>query len=576
MNPSIWTNAVIRLRLASGLLLFTFVATHLVNHALGLISLEAMESGRRVFLAVWRNPVGSTLLVTALVIHLAQAFWSMYRRRHLRMPLWQAVQLGLGAFIPVVLVNHVVATYGAATFYGYEDSYTMAVLVYWKLRPELGILQSLLLVIAWTHGCIGIHYWLRLRHWYYRVKLLLYTLAILFPVFALLGFVQAGRYVALLARDPTWIHRTITDAHVPDAVAAAMLAQTRDAILIALGMILLLTFVARSLRRLREGSRSVRITYPGGRVVTVPRGFSVLESSRQAGIPHASICGGRGRCSTCRVRVLAGVRLLPAPRAAEARVLTRLGLATNVRLACQLRPAHDITVMPLLPPNVEPASALAEPGYMAGHERELCVLFADLRGFTSLSERRMPYDVVFLLNRYFEAVGVAIDQAGGVTNQFTGDGVMALFGVESGPVEGARHALAAAQGLQRAVAQLSLELHEELLVPLQLGIGIHCGPTVVGHMGRGVATYLTAVGDTVNLASRLQDQTKRFDCQLVMSEPVARRAGLDMSGFRHEQITVHNRDGEVGIYIVDDVTSLPIPSITPVPVAATPASPTPT
>ena len=563
MNPSTLTNAVTRARLASGLLLFTFVATHLINHALGLISLEAMESGRWVFLAVWRNPVGSMLLLAALLIHLAQAFWSIYRRRHLRMPLWQAVQLGLGALVPVVLVNHVVATYGAATLYGYEDSYTMAVLVYWKLRPELGILQSLLLVVAWTHGCIGIHYWLRLRPWYHRVKMPLYTLAILFPVFALLGFVQVGRYVALLARDPTWIRRTITDAQVPDAVAAAMLTQTRNSIWIALGILVLMTFMARSLRRLLEASRSVRITYPGGQVVTVPKGFSVLESSRQAGIAHASVCGGRGRCSTCRVRVLAGTRSLPAPQAAEARVLTRLGLATNVRLACQLRPVHDITVLPLLPPNVEPASALAEPGFMAGQEREMCVLFADLRGFTSLSERRLPYDVVFLLNRYFEAVGIAIDQAGGDTNQFTGDGVMALFGVKSDPVDGARHALAAAQGLQRAVAQLSLELHEELPVPLQLGIGIHCGPTVVGHMGRGMATYLTAVGDTVNLASRLQDQTKRFDCQLVISEPVAQRAGLDMSGFRHEQITVHNRAGEVGIYIVDDVASLPLPSITP-------------
>jgi adenylate cyclase len=562
MNPTTLANAVIRLRLASGLLLFTFVATHLVNHALGLISLDAMESGRWLFLAVWRNAVGSTLLFTALLIHLAQAFWSIYRRRHLRMPLWQAVQLGLGAFIPIVLVNHVVGTYGAATVYGYEDSYTMAVLVYWKLRPELGLLQSMLVLVAWAHGCIGIHYWLRLRPWYNRVWMPLYTLAILVPVFALLGFVQAGRYVALLARDAGWVRQTLANAQPPDAVAAAMLARTRDSILVALAVLLVLTFVARALRQFREASRSVRITYPGGQVVTVPKGFSVLESSRQAGIAHASVCGGRGRCSTCRVRVLAGVRSLGAPEAAEARVLTRVGAAPNVRLACQLRPLHDITVLPLLPPNIEPASALAAPGFMAGQERELCVLFADLRGFTSLSERRLPYDVVFLLNRYFEAVGIAIDQAGGVANQFTGDGVMALFGVASGPVDGARHALAAAQGLQRAVGQLSLELHEELPAPLQLGIGIHCGQTVVGHMGRGVATYLTAVGDTVNLASRLQDQTKRFDCQLVISEPVARRAGLDMSAFRHEQITVHNRDGVVGIYIVEDVALLPTPSDT--------------
>lgn len=546
-----------RLRLASGLVLFAFVATHLANHALGLVSLETMESGRWLFLSVWRNPVGSTLLLAALAIHLAQACWSIYRRRHLRMPVWQALQLGLGVFIPIVLVNHVVATYGASTFYGYEDSYTMAVLVYWKLRPDLGLWQSVLLVAAWTHGCIGIHYWLRLRAWYGRVGMLLYTLAILLPVLALLGFVQVGRYVALLARDAEWMRATIAEARQPDAVAAAMLAQTRDSILLALGALLVMTFVSRGLRQFREASRSVRITYPGAQVVTVPKGFSVLESSRQAGIAHASVCGGRGRCSTCRVRVLSGARLLPGPQADEARVLARVGAAANVRLACQLRPLHDIAVLPLLPPNLEPASAMAEPGFMAGEERELCVLFADLRGFTSLSERRLPYDVVFLLNRYFEAVGVAIDQAGGVANQFTGDGVMALFGLHSDPAQGARQALAAAQALQGAVAQLSQDLHEELPQPLQLGIGIHCGQTVVGHMGRGVATYLTAVGDAVNLASRLQDETKRFACQLVISSPVAQRAGIDVSAFRHEEITVRNRAGTIGIYVIEDVASLP-------------------
>ena len=154
---------VTRLRLASGLVLFSFVSMHLLNHALGLLSLEAMEAGRWLFLAVWRNPVGTALLLAALLIHLAQAFWSIYRRRHLRMPLWQAIQLTLGVCIPLLLVNHAIGTRGASTLHDYEDSYTMVVLLFWELRPDLGLLQSLLVVVAWTHGCIGIHYWLRIR-----------------------------------------------------------------------------------------------------------------------------------------------------------------------------------------------------------------------------------------------------------------------------------------------------------------------------------------------------------------------------------------------------------------------------
>lgn len=548
-----------RLRLASGLVLLCFVGTHLLNHALGLYSLNAMESGRWLFLAVWRNPVGSALLMGAIVTHLTLAFWAIYLRRNWRMPSWQAVQLGLGLFIPLVLVNHAIHTRGAAMAYGYEDSYAMLVLLYWQLQPMLGLWQCVLLLVAWTHGCMGVHYWLRMRTWYARLSLPLYTLAILLPVLALLGFAQAGRHVSVLASDPEWLRQLLADTRVPEAAALAVLAQTRDAILLSLAIVLGLTLLARGLRQWHESGRSVRISYPNALVVSVPRGFTVLESSRQAGIPHASVCGGRGRCSTCRVRVQAPADSLPPPSEAEARVLARVGADANVRLACQLRPQQDLRVTPLIPPSVPPALSLVQGHVMAGEERELCVLFADLRGFTALSEQRLPYDVVFLLNRYFEAVGDAIERAGGIANQFTGDGVMALFGLHTGVAQGARQALLAAQGMQQAIEQLSADLHEELPLPLRLGIGIHCGPTVVGHMGRGLATYLTAVGDTVNTASRLQDQTKQFDCQLVLSEPVARLAGVEPSGLHREQISVRNRAEPIGVFIAKHVRDLQLP-----------------
>jgi adenylate cyclase len=548
--------AAARLRLASGLVLFSFVATHLLNHALGLVSLAAMETGRIWMMAPWRSAPGKGLLVLAALVHLGQACWSIYRRRHLRMPLWQAVQLVLGFMIPLVLVHHVVGTALASERFGYDPDYTVVVLVQWVLQPHLGLGQALLVCVAWAHGCMGVHYWLRGRAWYPRVGLLLYTVAVLVPVLALLGFAQVGRYVSLLALDPQWVQDILSDARSPSPAALAMLMQTRDTVLLVLAALLLLTFAARIVRQLVEARRSVRITYPGNQVVTVPKGFSVLESSRQAGIVHTAICGGRGRCSTCRVRVVAGAQALPPPGAEEERVLARVQAPPNVRLACQLRPLHDVAVLPLIPPSQEGALASADPGFMAGREREICVLFADLRGFTRLSEQRLPYDVVFLLNRYFEAAGGAIDAAGGIANQFTGDGVMALFGVRTTAQEGARQAVRAALALQDAMLRLSADLHEELPEPLQLGIGIHCGPTVVGHMGRGVATYLTAVGDTVNTASRLQDQTKHFGCQLVISDHAAQRAGLDTSALRHEQIQVRNRDSSISVHVVEDLQSL--------------------
>jgi len=290
--------------------------------------------------------------------------------------------------------------------------------------------------------------------------------------------------------------------------------------------------------------------------VIAPGGFTILEASRLAGIPHASVCGGRGRCSTCRVRIVGGLEGLPPPREAERRVLARVGAAPDVRLACQTRPAGDVAVEPLLAPSVVPAEAFGT-DVRQGREQELAVLFADLRGFTRMAENKLPYDVVFFLNRYFEAVGTAITGAGGVTNQFTGDGVMALFGIESGPAAGSRQALVAARAMVERVNALSAELAGDLPTPLRIGIGIHAGPAVVGRMGWGESFYLTAVGDTVHVAARLEQATKDYAAELVVSEDVARHATLDLSHFPAHDLSVRNRAGKVAIRVIDHVTNLP-------------------
>jgi adenylate cyclase len=251
-----------------------------------------------------------------------------------------------------------------------------------------------------------------------------------------------------------------------------------------------------------------------------------------------------------------GLEDLPPAGSAERSVLRRVGAPPNVRLACQLRPTRDLTVTPLLPIQARASDGFAQPGYLAGQEQEVIVLFADLRGFTSIAEHKLPYDVVFLLNRYFDVIGDAIEQAGGIVNQFTGDGIMALFGVETGPETGCVQALAAAGSMVRGLNELSQSLAEELEAPLRMGIGIHTGPAVVGRMGHGVAQYLTAVGDTVHVASRLQELTKEFSCQVVISEPVAVRANLDVSVFPHHTLTVRNRHNPLVIRTIDDIQDL--------------------
>jgi adenylate cyclase len=546
-----------RLRLAAGLILFAYLTTHLLNHTLGLISLAAMEAGRAWFLAFWRHPVGTLALYGALAAHVALAFWSLYQRRSLRMPAWETAQLLLGLMIPPLLISHVVGTRLAHAWFDTTDSYTRVVLALWERRPDLGLRQALVLAVAWTHGCIGLHFWLRLRPWYPRVAPVLLSTAVLLPVLALLGFAHAGREVAILAREPTWEAEILQSANAPDAAGRVRLDRMHSALIGGFFGSLGAVFLGRAARLAQARRRgTVRLTYPDGRQVRVLRGFTVLEASRFAGIPHASVCGGRGRCSTCRVRIPQGFESLPTATREERLVLRRVGAPPNVRLACQLRPTHDLSIVPLLPATASARDVIAQPGYIAGQEREIAVLFADLRRFTALAEHRLPYDVVFLLNRYCEAVGTSIERAGGVPNQFTGDGVMALFGVETGPDDGCRCALIAAQQIVRSLDALSQRLVEELDAPLEVGIGIHTGPAIIGQMGYGAAVYLTAVGDTVNVASRFQELTKQYDCQLVISEQVVRRTGVDGTLFPRHQVMVRNHAEPFVIYAIDHVGKL--------------------
>jgi adenylate cyclase len=549
--------AVRRLRLGAAYVLLLYLTLHFANHALGLVSLNAMETGRWWFLALWRSAPGTVALYGAVAVHGILALWLLYERRTLRMPAWEAAQYALGLALPPLLVVHVVGTRIAWWRFGAEDPYSRVLFILWLQAPESGARQTVVLVLAWLHACIGVHYWLRFRPWYRRAVPWLFAVALLLPTLALLGFVAAGREVAARAQAPGWSQAMLRATQAPDPAVSARLLAIREGFLDAYLLALVAVLAARGARRLLERRRSVRITYPNARVVAAPRGFTILDASRFAGIPHASVCGGRGRCSTCRVRVVDGLRDLPPPSEAERRVLARVAAAPDVRLACQTRPTRNVAVEPLLAPSVVPAEAFAT-DVRQGREQELAVLFADLRGFTRLAENKLPYDVVFFLNRYFEAVGTAITRAGGVTNQFTGDGVMALFGVESGPADGSRQALAAARAMVESVAALSAELAADLGSPLRIGIGIHTGPAVVGRMGWGESFYLTAVGDTVHVAARLEQATKDYAAELVVSEYVARHAALDLSRFAAHDLTVRNRAGQVPIRVIDRVSNLPV------------------
>jgi adenylate cyclase len=191
-------------------------------------------------------------------------------------------------------------------------------------------------------------------------------------------------------------------------------------------------------------------------------------------------------------------------------------------------------------------------------ERFVAIMFVDIRQSTALVEKRLPYDVVFLLNRFFDAVAGAVVEAGGAPNQFVGDGMMAIFGIRTEPQQACRQALAAAQLIHRRLAEMNRTMADELPRPIAVGVGLHAGNVILGELGYGDRFLLTAIGDSVHVAARLQDLTKEYGCQLVASEIVATTAGIELVAFPQHEVQVRGREAPLAVRIVGVMESLVI------------------
>jgi len=547
-----------RARLVSGIILYVYVATHLINHALGIVSLEAMETGREIFLAVWRNPVGSLVLYGALLTHLVLVLWSLYARRTvLRMPVREVFQVLFGLALPTILMEHMIGTRGMSLMADVNDTYAYVLATLWISQPATGALQSLMLVLAWAHGTMGLYFWLRLKPWFPRVAPWIYTVVVVLPVVALIGFADAGRELVRLLEDDEAAERIFEAINYPPDEAIATAIAVLNWSLVAYAGLIGLVLVGRTVRwAIQLRATMVTITYPDGRTIAVEPGTSILDASRRLGYAHASVCGGRGRCSTCRIHVSEGRDDLPPLTPAETRVLSRVGASDATRLACQLKPTTDLSVTPLLAADATVRDGYRQSSISQGAEKEVAILFADIRAFTSFSEKKLPYDVVFVLNQYFKTMGSAVEQAGGQLDKFIGDGVMALFGIETSPEDGCRAALRAARQMARGLNQLNDNLKSDLPEPLRIGIGIHVGSVIVGDMGYAKARSVTAIGDAVNTASRLEALNKELGSQLVISTDVAKRAGYETSAFTEQEVSIRGREGAMRVLVSNDTAAM--------------------
>jgi len=165
-------------------------------------------------------------------------------------------------------------------------------------------------------------------------------------------------------------------------------------------------------------------------------------------------------------------------------------------------------------------------------------MFVDLRDFTRFSEKRLPFDVVFVLNEFFGVIGSAISEHGGWIDKFLGDGLLAVFGQRDGVEVACRQALRTVRAIDLALDHINAKLEAEIGRPLQVGIGVDAGPLLLGRIGYGEAVDFTVIGNAVNVASRLEALSKEKGFQVVISREVARQAGWDPGAEATMQVSV--------------------------------------
>lgn len=538
------------LRLASGLVLFFYIASHLINHALGLVSLRTAEAGLEFAVEFWSSLLGTMLLYGAFAVHFLLALWSVYDRRTFRLPPLELLRIALGFTLPILLIGHAANTRLAWELFGAPSDYTRVVANLWFTDSQG--MQLGLLAPGWLHGCLGLHFVFNRRPLYRKLRYVLFAFALLVPVFSALGFITMGKELSTNAEAAAAATDYLGPAHAEERLE---LAQWRNKLLIAYFAIIGATFGARAVRNgLERGRRRlVAISYPG-RTVRVPRGWSVLEASRSFHLPHASMCGGRARCSTCRVRVTAGEDACPPAAGDERATLDRIGAPPDVRLACQLRPQKDISVIPLVRTE-RPNYRLAAPQRSA--EREIVVLFCDFLNRAELAGEHMPQDLLYVMTLYIEALGNCIRTAHGTLSYVEIDSLCALFGIERGSTHAARQALQAAGAIDRALSELNERLGRQWNCKVEIAVSIHAGRAVIGEVGSSDPPAVMAIGEAVDVANELRKAAAAHGKRFVISEAVY--AAADLQPVPQDKIVLQSpgSDEPIAASLSDSAPALP-------------------
>lgn len=296
----------------------------------------------------------------------------------------------------------------------------------------------------------------------------------------------------------------------------------------------------------------MQVIFENEKDIETQKEMTILELALENKIPIAHACGGNAKCSTCRVLVLSGIENLTTPTEKEETIAKSKGFEKNIRLACQAKVKGNIKVKRLVLDKEDMEQAISQCGVSTGKEVHLTVLFSDIRGYTTFTENALSYDVIHILNRYFKKMGDIIVKNNGFIDKYIGDGLMALFGLQDSRAEQVSEYYAVKSGLEmlEAMKELNVYLKNNFNVEFEIGIGIHSGHAIVGNIGHPNKIQLTAIGDTVNLASRVESLNKENSTHLLITQPVYEKLKNHIVLGKEIQTQVKGKSGVYSLYEV--------------------------
>ena len=285
------------------------------------------------------------------------------------------------------------------------------------------------------------------------------------------------------------------------------------------------------------------------------QGKTLLEYSLANDIPHIHECYGSARCSTCRVRIVSGGENLSERNEVELRIAKMKGWPDYIRLACQARHTGDVVLKRLVLDDEDIRLAWSEVSrYRSGVEKEIVVLFLDVEKFTSFTEKNLPYDVIHIMNRFFNRLGDAVQDNNGYIDKFIGDSIMALFGLEGDDVrEACLDALSCAISMRNELDSFNIYLRDNFDHEFSIRIGISLGPVILGNLGHRDRAQYTALGPAVNTASRLEKANKAIGTSTLISSRVYEIAGDAIHVGRKARVQLRGQAEPQVVYELVDV-----------------------